>query len=303
VPSPRAIHRATRAALSASFFTDWCARQPYSAFDERFLRAVQGCDGWPLPTDYDRLAHTVVVSAPDVVAPALRVVAPAPSSDNSATTLPRFVPQELEALRRAGGYEQHVARLRQVPTRAQSWHDFFNMLVWAHFPRTRWALNELHVDQSLGPVDPRNGRAPAQNVAAQLDESGIVVASSSAELLAELRALRFKRVFWERREELLATTRFWVIGHGSLESLLSPHLGLASKGVLLELDQPPSAVPDAELRCWVDARVAELVRSWRASAPVLDPVPLLGVPGYADNASGSFYDDARYFRFQRQQPQ
>jgi hypothetical protein len=32
---------------------------------------------------------------------------------------------------------------------------------------------------------------------------------------------------------------------------------------------------------------------------VLDPIPLLGIPDYADNAAAEFYDDARYFRFQR----
>jgi hypothetical protein len=173
------------------------------------------------------------------------------------------------------------------------------MAVWAHFPRVRWALNAVHVDDSLGPVDPRNGRAPAQNVAAQLDESGIIVASSSRELLGELRELRFKRVFWERRAELLATTQFWIVGHGALESLLAPHLGLASKAVLLDLPRPPATYDGDELRRESDQRVAGLIRGWRGSVPVLDPIPLLGIPGYADNAAPDFYDDARYFRFQR----
>ncbi len=298
------MHRAVRAALGATFFTEWCARPPYSALDARFLSAVKRCTGWPSPTEYDGLARVVTCSLPLSRSPLL---APSAEVDDEQARLPHFVPQDLDAVERCGGYEQHVAHLRAVPTRAQSWHDFFNMAVWAHFPRTRWALNELHVDQSLGPVDPRNGRAPQQNVAAQLDESGIVVASSSRDLLAELRELRFKRVFWERRDELLATTRFWVIGHGSLESLLAPHLGLASKGVLLELDRPPASEPALErnleaegaLRSAIDRRVAELVRSWRDGAPLLDPVPLLGIPGYADNARGDFYDDVRYFRFER----
>jgi hypothetical protein len=32
---------------------------------------------------------------------------------------------------------------------------------------------------------------------------------------------------------------------------------------------------------------------------VLDPLPLLGIPGFADNTHPEFYDDARYFRFAR----
>ena len=283
----REIQRAAREALGERFATDWCARPPFAEFHPRFLHAIRGFSAWPTALDYDALAQLVPAS-PTVGAPtAMRA------------ELPRFVSQDREALRLAGGYERHVAQARAVPTREQSWHDFFNMSVWAHFPRVRWALNALHVDDTLGPIDPRNGRAPQQNVASQFDESGLVVASSSAELLAELRALRFKHVFWERRRELLATTRFWVIGHGTLESLLTPHLGLASKAVLLQLSEAPSARNDDELRHEVDTSVARLIDGWRELAPVLDPVPLLGIPGYADNATPQFYDDARYFRFQR----
>lgn len=281
--SARAIHRAARLALEARFSSEWCRRPPYGWFHPRFLAAVENFTAWPEPERYDDLA----AQAP------LPALAPA---------LPRFVRQDRASLAEHGGYERHVAQARAVPTRERSWHDFFNMAVWAHFPRARWALNALHVDSSLGPIDPRNGRAPQQNVAAQLDESGIVVVSSSAELLQQLGALRFKHVFWERRAELLATTRFWVIGHGMLESLLTPHLGLAGKALLLELARPPATYDADLLRHDVDARVAAEIASWRACAPYLHPLPLLGIPGYADNHAAEFYDDSRYFRFERRAP-
>ncbi len=277
--SARAIHRAAKAALGAQFLTTWRSRAPYSAFHPHFLGAARRYPGWPTPEQYDDLA---------------RAVPQAPG-----TELPRFVRQQRTELERWGGYEQHVRHVRAVPTRERSWHDFFNMAVWAHFPRVRWALNGLHVDDTLGPKDPRNGRAPQQNLAAQFDESGIVVASSSDSVLQELRALRFKRVLWERRQELLATTQFCVVGHGTLESLLTPHLGLACKAVMLRLDQAPSSYRSDELRQQIDARVAAVVESWRERACPLDPLPVLGIPDFADNARGDFYDDARYFRFQR----
>jgi hypothetical protein len=278
VPSGRAIHQAARAELEARWFRDWCGRAPYAWLHERFKQAVAQLTAWPTAQAYDELARLV------------------PCAD---AVLPRFVAQDREAVRLAGGYEQHVARQQAVPTRPRSWHDFFNMAVWAHFPRVRWALNAIHVDTSLGPVDPRNGRAREQNVASQLDESGIIVASSSGELLQELRDLRFKRVFWERRAELMSTSQFWIVGHGTLESLLTPHLGLASKAVLLELPRPPRSYDADALRVAIDAQVAALIAGWRGAAPVLDPIPLLGIPGYADNAAAEFYDDARYFRFER----
>jgi hypothetical protein len=285
VPSARAIHQAARQRLESRFFTDWCRRAPYSSLHASFLAAIEPLTAWPSPQEYDGLAARVPRAPLD--------------ADGASIAVPRFVAQDRLELERLGGYEPHVASTRAVPTRARNWHDFFNMAVWAHFPRVRWALNALHVDGALGPVDPRNGRAPPQNVAAQFDESGLIVAGSSAGLLAELRALRFKHVFWERRQELLATTRFWVVGHGMLESLLTPHLGLSGKAVFVELPRAPASYVSDDLRFRVDADVAELIAGWRGHSPALDPVPFLGVPGYADNDAPDFYDDTRYFRFQR----
>jgi len=279
-PSPRALHQAARQRLNARFDTAWLKRAPFATFHARFSEQVRSLSAWPEPERYDELAGSV------------------PQHGLGDTeTLPRFVPYDRRAVARSGGYEPSVARLRAVPTRAQDWHDFFNMAVWAHFPRLRWALNGIHVDRGHGSVDPRNGRTYQQNVAAQLDESGMIVTSSSPGLLDDLRALRFKRVFWERRMELLETTRFWVIGHGSLESLLAPHLGLACKAILLERDLPDR--DDDTTRHALDAQVATLIRSWHQTGPRLDPIPLLGIPGYTDNASPDFYDDPRHFRFQR----
>lgn len=266
--------------MSTPFSLDWLGRRPYRDFHPRLLGALERCADWPDPEQYDALARCVP-RAPDV-------------------ELPRFVTQDREALARAGGYEQHVAQLARVPTRPGVWHDFFNMMVWAHFPKLRWALNALHVDPEVGPKDPRNGRAPAQNLAATFDESGLLVLSTSESVLAELRALRFKRAFWERREELLATTRFWVIGHGVLESLRAPPPGLAVRSLLLHAPSlsAPAARGEDALRFELDARAAKLVRGWRTVRTVLDPIPILCVPGYSDNDSAQFYEDMRNIRFE-----
>jgi hypothetical protein len=235
-------------------------------------------EAWPAPEQYGELARQVPRAA--------------------GVELPRFVTQTREALRRAGGYEQHVAQLSAVPTRPGVWHDFFNMSVWAHFPKLRWALNSLHVDPTLGPRDPRNGRAPAQNLAASFDESGMLVLSTSHSLLEELRALRFKSVFWQRRTELLETTRFWLVGHGALEAVLARPPGLIARALLLPVPSLPSAESSDALRFEIDARVAGVIHGWRSTRTVLDPIPLLAIPGYTDNDSPDFYDDLRNIRFE-----
>lgn len=264
--------------MGAPFALDYLDRRPYCELHPRLLEALRRLSSWPNPERYDELARHVPCAA-DV-------------------ELPRFVKESREAVRRLGGYEQHVARLSAVPTRPDNWHDFFNMTVWAHFPKLRWALNALHVDPDAGPKDPRNGRAPAQNLAATFDEAGMLVLSSSRSVLEELQALRFKRAFWDMRAELLATTRFWVVGHGMLEALLQPRSGLAVRSLLVYTPAVPPPATDDRLRLRIDAFAAERARAWTRARDVLDPLPILAIPGYSDNDCAEFYDDFRNIRFE-----
>jgi len=266
-----------RVVISTEFSLDWLARKPYRDFDAQLLRALARLSSWPTPEQYDELARATP-RAVDV-------------------HLPRFVTEQRDAVRRAGGYERHVARFLAVPTRAQHWHDFFNMVVWAQFPKLRWALNALHVDESIGPKDPRNRRAPAQNLAATLDESGLLVVSSSLSVLNDLRALRFRHAFWERREEVLATTRFCVVGHGLLEALLVPRPGLSARGLLMHVPDWRVFSSEEQLRYALDAAAAQQVARFREARAVLDPVPVLTIPHFAENDCRSFYDDHRNIRF------
>jgi len=269
---------ATDAPASAPFAREFLRNKPYCDFHERFIESLAPFTTWPLPEQYDALA---------------RHVPQAPGAH-----LPRFITEKRELVRRFGGYEQHVAGQSAVPTRPGNWHDFFNMAVWAHFPKLRWALNALHVDPEVGPKDPRNARAPAQNLAASFDEAGMLVLGTSRDILDDLRALRFKRAFWERREELLATTHFWLVGHGMLESLLSPHPGLAARSLLLCVPSLPAPAGSDELRFHVDHIAAARIHSWRTDREVLDPIPVRAIPGYSDNDSVHFYEDFRNIRFE-----
>jgi len=270
--------------MSASFVTNYSSRfilQPYRDFHPSFLAALEAHVCWPAPGQYDELALSVPRAAD--------------------TQLPRFVTEDREALRRQGGYEQHVAKVRAVPTRAGHWHDLFNMAVWAHFPKLRWALNSLHIDPDPGQKDPRNGRTRAQNVASTFDEAGMLVISTNRGILDDLRALHFKRAFWERRQELLDTTRFWVVGHGLLESLLTPHRALSARSLQLHVASlPPHAASQSAcdaFRFEIDEVAAARVRTWRHGRTVLDPVPVLAIPGYSDNDKREFYEDMQNVRF------
>jgi len=265
--------------LGPGFSPNWLPRPPFSTLHPCFRESVARLADWPAPEQYDELASRVPIPA--------------------GVQLPRFVPESRNEVEEAGGYEQHVASRRAVPTRPKSIHDFFNMCVWAHFPKLRWALNAIHTQPGAAAHDPRNGRTKAQNRAASLDETGILVLSRSPRVLTALRALHFRRAFWELRDELLATTRFWIVGHGLLESLIDPHPRLAARGILIEQSgspELPNASPqesrEAEaLRFEVDALVAAHLETWCENPPVLDPIPVMAIPGFSDNERAAFYDE------------
>ena len=188
-------------------------------------------------------------------------------------------------------YEQRVFQHGDLAVRADDWHDFFNVLVWCVFPRTKAALNRRHVREMA--LEPPGRRGRARDSLTQFDEDGVIVLSSAPELLELIRAFQWKRLFWDRRAEALEHMRFLVFGHALYEKLLEPFVGVTGKAVLLDV---PAGIDDATGTA--DNRVAEWIDAGTLGSPAdLQPLPVLGIPGwYAGSLEASFYDNAGYFR-------
>ena len=266
----------------ARFDVAWLDTRPYLHFLPEFKALVRRFGDWPPVEGYDQFVSAVLGR---------------PFGSGEQRQYPRFGAFDRRRVREAGGYEAYVARYRVVPTRPKNWHDFFNMATWAHFPRLRWALNAVHVAAVQAEADPRNGRTPAQNRAAHFDESGMVVLSSDTGVLGDLKEMKFKRVFWERRATLAQTTRFVLVGHGSMESLLTPHLGLAAKALLVH--DAHIAERNESLCEFVDQLASARVAKWPQRLEPLYPIPMLGIPEWHSNDCEPLYDDSRYFPAQR----
>lgn len=194
-------------------------------------------------------------------------------------------------------YEPRIFLTGEVQTRNANWHDFFNLMVWLAFPRTKARLNSIHY--SLAQAQPlQTNRSRAQDVLTLFDEGGIVVTSTDATLLELVRQFRWKELFWQRREAVLRHLRFFLFGHALYEKALAPYKGLTAKGLLLDVDATFMAQPLAVQLAAIDTRAAD----WFAtdalqSTRALAPVPILGYPGWdARNADESYYDDSAYFR-------
>jgi Protein of unknown function (DUF3025) len=204
----------------------------------------------------------------------------------------------LETGSKALGYEAQIFATGAVPTRPGNIHDLFNALVWLTFPLTKAALNERHVTAQRTATQSPN-RSPVQDALTLFDECGVIVASDRPDLLALIAAFQWKSLFWQRRDEVERHMKFFLFGHGLMEQLLNPYIGLMGKALLITVEPAwLQAAPDVARR-HIDANCRALIASAGTLSHGSDPVPLpvLGIPGWAtENCDEAYYDNVQYFR-------
>ena len=209
----------------------------------------------------------------------------------------RFVPQE--RLPEGVAYEQFIYDTRQVPTRS-NWHDFFNGLMWLHFPRTKLRLNALQGEElaRLGGVGATRG--PVRDALTLFDENVALLQAPDA-LWEALAWKRWDEVFGSLRA-LWAESRLVLFGHAALEQLVQPF-----KGITAHVYRVPSQAgscgdgPDGAVH-W-DAWLAGALTADHLRSKPFVHLPVLGVPGWwAANAEPDFYRDTSVFRPLRRLP-
>ena len=200
----------------------------------------------------------------------------------------RFVPQS--DLPVGTAYESFIFDTASVPTR-DNLHDFFNGLIWQHYPQTKRRLNQLQAQAiaaqgGVGPV-----RGPLRDALTLLDESGALLLAP-APLWQALLARDWQRLFIDLRP-LWAQARLHVFGHAVLEKLVYPrkpitaHIYRALPAIKLGVD---SAIN-------LDAWLAAVLSPEHLATKPFTPLPLLGVPGWwPANENAGFYDDPQVFR-------
>lgn len=204
-----------------------------------------------------------------------------------------FAEQDRATLLAAGGFDRLLARMKSVPTRLGSFHDLLGALIWLHFPALKTAIHRVQLAADTAT------RGPRENAATHLDESGVLVLSCEPTVFEALTALEWGRVFWDRRDELLRTTRFLAFGHGLLDALREPHPRLMGMALFARVARERLQLPDSEFRVFIDAGLAERLPAFLSEPALLAPLPVLGVPGWSMNQSRSYYEDQRYFRTAR----
>ena len=186
----------------------------------------------------------------------------------------------------ARDYETHILTTGEVPTRADTWHDVLNALVWLRFPRFKSALNVAHGQALATETGATRGRR--RDAMTVLDESGVWVTSREAELPALLVGRAWRALFHERRQAVGATMDFIVVGHALLEKALAPYPSMTGKCLLLD-----AAPFDAEVAEAAAVTALEAIDTPRTLAPL----PIQGIPGWdAANADAGYYDNTEIFR-------
>jgi hypothetical protein len=181
-------------------------------------------------------------------------------------------------------YETRVFGQGDISTRPCNWHDFFNALIWFHFPKTKSRINALHCRESGAP------RSAPGNALTHFDESGVVVLTSCPELADDLRNFRWKELFREKRARIKHHMAFLIFGHGLLEKALNPYVGMTGHGIVVEIDD--ILIGNGRIDEILSGRLEAL-----ANPSDLCPVPLLGYPGWDENnADPGYYDNENYFR-------
>ncbi|MBB5193578.1 hypothetical protein HNQ50_004336 [Silvimonas terrae] len=192
-------------------------------------------------------------------------------------------------------YETEIHLRGRVATRTENWHDLFNALIWLRFPKTKAALNALHIrhmNQSA-----HGQRGPVRDAATLFDECGLILPWCNPALLADLRGHRWSTLFVSEQAQWNSGIGAVCFGHANLEALLDPFPGLTGKCWPVEVTPEWFSLPEADRWQWLDGYLATAVDANALQSPrQLPPLPYLGVPGWWPQQDTAFYDDAAYFR-------
>ncbi|GGY44253.1 DUF3025 domain-containing protein [Pseudoduganella albidiflava] len=214
----------------------------------------------------------------------------------------RFVPQA--ALPEGTAYEEHIGATGCVPTR-DNLHDFFNGLVWLSFPLIKRELNALQAAQ-IARDGIRGERGPARDAATLFDENAallVVPDTAPGHALADaLRNHRWREAFVARAGAFGSEAQVWLFGHALMEKLVAPYKAITAHTLVVAAPASWFALPRNAQQAWLDAHLAERLRTTGLRKADFTPLPVLGIPGWWGGQDDAFYDDTTVFRAKRNAP-
>ena len=192
-------------------------------------------------------------------------------------------------------YEPRVYLKKELQTRTENWHDFFNAMIWMSFPQTKSVLNSLHF-KSASNRDAGTNRSTLENRITQFDECGAIIISTNKTLLELIRKHQWKELFIKYKESFGNEIKCVVFGHAIFEKALAPYIGMTCHCILVE-DEKLLKDVQGDNYSSLDYYLANLWKHEIApSVSRFNAFPILGIPDYWSDQSIEFYNNESYFR-------
>ncbi len=196
----------------------------------------------------------------------------------------QFVPQEDS--QGAAAYESFIWQTKTVPTR-DNLHDFFNGLVWLHFPKIKARLNELQA-AAIEAAGVTQHRGKLRDALTLFDENAafLIEPGTKSPLLQAIQDKAWQHVFIDKRTAW-NDAQLIIFGHALLEKLVSPR-----KAITAHVFCPPTPIDVLN-----DAVIAATLNAEHLATKPYAPLPVMGIPSWcAESEDAAFYDDATVFR-------
>lgn len=214
----------------------------------------------------------------------------------------RIVPQDAKPDKFYEHYAPRIYLTGEMQTRTDNWHDFFQVISWLLFPKSKSVINSRHYFAALErhKLNMDKGcRSAQENLFSLFDECGAVVLSTDATLLDNIREHQWKELFWNRRTDASCQLQCYIFGHAMNEKLINPYIGMTANCLMLEVTQDILSLPLHMKIKYIDKVLSQQLEDDReiTSPHQLSPLPVLGLPGWhPDNTTESFYNNTNYFR-------
>ena len=192
-------------------------------------------------------------------------------------------------------YEPRIYLKKELQTRTENWHDFFNAMIWLNFPKTKTTLNELHFKASTNRPKGSN-RSTLENRITQFDECGAVILSSQQHLLDLVEQHQWQSLFIDQQSAFKEDFHCVVFGHAIYEKEINPYIGMTCHCLLLENKEMLEKAKTGDYSD-LDHYLADQWQNKISLNPVkFSAFPVLGTPGYWNNQNEDFYQNKNYFR-------
>lgn len=257
-------------------------QRPYFQVLEReFSHYYSSFEDWPTLEDYNRwgqACQSVEVASPPK----------------------RFVEQQPRHIHHQDFFQCYEPRIflnHEVQTRTENWHDFFNMLCWFLFPRTKRIMNRFQfIEQTQRQRQGIGQRTWLENKLTHFDEFGLIIASSDAQWIDAIKSHQWKKLFFSDPRRCQEKVKLYILGHAIYERLLNPFIGLTAKSLIINVQEDFFQQTFKEQQQSIDQWAEQQIRDKKLQ---LHPFPILGYPTWHQNQDSDFYDNVQYFRPKR----